>query len=261
MAVPPVSLGAAIFALHDPHRGHEAEFNQWYERDHMYAGGVLAPWTIGAARWVATAALKKLRYPDPGPFGPAAAGSFLASYWIQHGHLEEQQQWVATALAELGPERQFGERDVQTATTYDVLGVWERDADGVPPFLALAHGYPGLVWVVAERAPSLTLDTFAGALIESVAPSLWAESRVAMAVACSPRAKEPWWPAAAPEVTGVGERVMLACFVESDPREVWDELFVPLGRRLSDRGLGRALLVAPFVAVVPGTDRYVDELW
>jgi len=261
MALPEVALGAAIFALRDPHSGHEAGFSRWYERDHMYAGGVLAPWTMGAARWVATAELKKLRYPDPGPFGPAAAGSFLASYWIQAGRLEEQQQWVAATLADLGPDRQFRERDVQTATTYDVLGCWRRDADGVPPFLALAHGYPGVVWVVAERSPSIALDTFAARLLDSVAPALWAESPVAMAVACSPRAKEPWWPAAAPEVPGVGERVMLACFVETDPTDVWDELFVPLGRRLLDSGLGRALLVAPFVAVVPGTDRYVDELW
>ena len=139
---PDVSLGGAIFALHDPHPGSERAFNRYYERDHMYAAGVLAPWTIGAQRWVATAALKALRYPDPGPFGPARAGSYLASYWIQAERLAEQQAWVSEQMAGLNAAgRTFEERDVQTATVYDLLGTWERDTDGVPPFLALAHRY------------------------------------------------------------------------------------------------------------------------
>src|SRR5262249_34919395 len=43
-------LGAGIIALHDPHRGHEHDFNVWYEADHMLAAGTMAPWTIAGAR-------------------------------------------------------------------------------------------------------------------------------------------------------------------------------------------------------------------
>ena len=50
MSEPPiVDLGAGIFALHDPHPGHERDFNRYYERDHMYAAGapVLAVDSVG----------------------------------------------------------------------------------------------------------------------------------------------------------------------------------------------------------------------
>src|SRR5258708_20316157 len=81
MTEPPlVDLGAGIFALHDPHRGHERDFNRYYERDHMYAAAMLAPWTIAGQRFVATADLKRLRYPADAPFGPIAQASYLPMY-------------------------------------------------------------------------------------------------------------------------------------------------------------------------------------
>ena len=258
----PVDVGAAVFALHDPHRGSEREFNRWYERDHMYLGGVLAPWTIGASRWVATASLKGLRFPAAGPFGPATDGTYLASYWIQHGRLEDQQRWVADQMAN-GPGRSFAERNVQTATTYDRVGTWQRDigGGGVPPFLALAHGYPALAWLVLERASDTPLGDLVTWLIEVHAPSRWSDSAVALALGFSPRPKEPWWPPAAPDVAGVGDRLMVACFLECDPHEVWRPLFEPLAGAIEGAGVGKVLLAAPFLAAVPGTDRYVDELW
>src|SRR2546425_9899446 len=38
-----VELGHAIFALVEPHRGHEVAWNRWYERDHLIAAGSCAP--------------------------------------------------------------------------------------------------------------------------------------------------------------------------------------------------------------------------
>ena len=61
-------------------------------------------------------------------------------------------------------------------------------------------------------------------------------------------------PTAAPEVPGVGERVLVACFVECDPLDVWGECFADLPTALESRGRGRTLFVAPFVPVVPGVD-------
>lgn len=254
----PVDVGHAIFALHDPQRGLEREFNRWYERDHMYLGGVLAPWTIGATRWVATAELKALRFPESGPFGPASAGSYLACYWVQAGRLADQQRWVSDQLAN-GPGRSFADKSVQTATTYDRVTGWQRDPDGVPPFLALAHGYRALCWIVLERNDSASVDDLAAWLFEEYAPQHWQDSSVAMALGFTPRPKEPWWPAAAPAVEGVGDRLMVACFLEADPLTCWEILFAPLSEAIA--GVGRVLLAAPFVATDPGTDRYLDELW
>lgn len=258
----PVRLGAGIFALHDPHKGFEREFNRYYERDHMYGAAILAPWTIAGQRFVATADLKKLRYPrDDSPFGDIDDGSYLTMYWIAEGQLAAQQAWVSEQmklLAEAG--RTFDERSVQTATAYDYLGTWERDDDGVPPFLALDHRYDSVVWLVLERTGADSVEELAGWLDGTFFPERFGSSPMALAAMFTPRPKEPWWPAAAPEVPGVGERVFVACFLEADVREIFEAQFGSLGDDLAASGRCRALLVAPFIPTIPGTDTYIDQL-
>jgi hypothetical protein len=253
-ATDPVDVGHAIFALHDPLRGRERDFNRWYERDHMYVGGILAPWTIGAARWVATAPLKARRF-GSGPFGPITDGSYLAAYWIQRDRLADQQKWVADQLT--GASR-FGDKTVQTATTYDRVSAWRRDADGPPLFLALAHGYRGLAWLVLQRGGDTDIADLSRWLFDEYAREHWSASTVASAIAFAPRPKEPWWPPAAPEVEGVGDRLMVACFLEEDPSSCWDGLFAPLAAEISS--VGEVLFAGPFIPTVVGTDRYCDEL-
>jgi hypothetical protein len=265
MAQPPVELGHAIFALHEPHEGHEIAFNRWYERDHMYAGGIMAPWTMAGFRYVATGALKDLRYPesDDGPFGgPSRRGSFLACYWIQRDRLEEQQQWVAGVMADLSgdPARTFEHRDAVSVTTYDYLGGVLRDADGVPAELALDRRYPGLVWTVLERTPETSLADLVRWLLDDHTPNAIEGTLTAMVLAFTPRPKASWWPAAAPEVPGVGDRLVVAHFLDEDPRRVWAP-FAGLGHSIDRSGRARTLLVAPFIPTVPGTDKHCDDLW
>jgi hypothetical protein len=81
---------------------------------------------------------------------------------------------------------------------------------------------------------------------------------VASAIAFAPRPKEPWWPPAAPEVEGVGDRLMVACFLEDDPASCWDGLFAPLAAEISS--VGELLFAGPFIPTGVGTDRYCDEL-
>jgi hypothetical protein len=257
-----VELGAGILALMDPHHGYEKAWNRWYERDHMYGAAIMAPWTIAGARFVATRDLKALRYPAQGPFGDAERGSYLICYWIQADHLADQQAWVLAEMKKIAEQgRNFDQRDAVSATAYDFYRAVTRDEDGVPPHLALDHRYPGVVLVVAERDDAVSLDDLGSALLDDVVGGRLSGSPIAMAVAFTPRPKEPWWPAAAPEVEGVGDRVFAVCFLETDPRDCWDEAFKGLGEALAASGAGRARLVAPFVATVPGTDTYVDQLW
>ena len=56
-------------------------------------------------------------------------------------------------------------------------------------------------------------------------------------------------------------RLLLATFVETDPRECWKQLFADPARRIEERGLAKASFAAPFIPTIPGSDRYVDELW
>jgi hypothetical protein len=259
-----VALGHAIFALHEPHRGHEVAFNRWYERDHMYAAALFAPWTMAGQRWVATGRLKELRYPDRRPFGtPARSGSFLTTFWIQATRLQAQQEWVAAETARINPQpgRTFTERDVMTATTYDYVGAWSRDPDGVPPEQALDHRFPGLVWTIFERDPGTPLSAARDWLLEEHLPERFADSPVAMSLAFTPLPKADWWPKAAPEVPGVGDRLVLTHFLDTEPGECWSDCFASLGAGVDAAGHMRTLLVAPFLPTLPGTDRYCDELW
>jgi hypothetical protein len=230
----------------------------------MYAGGVMAPWTIAAFRYVAPKDLKDRRGPGDGPFGgPASRGSFLACYWIQEGRLEDQQLWVADEMAKLNadPSRSFQHRDAVAVTTYDHVGAFRRDPDGVPPTLALDRRYPGLVWSVLERTPETPLDELVRWLLEDDAPARVAGTPTALVLAFTPRPKAPWWPAAAPEVPGVGDRVMVAEFLEAPPDDVWAARYAGRAEAIDASGRARTLLVAPFVATVPGTDAYCDQLW
>ncbi len=255
-------LGHAIFALVEPHRGHEIAWNRWYERDHLIAAGTCAPWTIATQRWIATRREKTLRYPEANPIcDPVTRGSFLAAIWIQKGRYVDQQLWVADQLKVLAAnDRNFDQRDVITTAAYDHLGGAQRDADGVPPELALHRAYPGVVLIWTERRPGHSLDALADWLARELLPGAIEKTEIAMAVCFTPKPKAPWWPKAAPEVPGVGERVLVACFVESEPAACFERRFAGLGAAIDAGGRGRTLLVAPFAPLVPGVDPPVDLL-
>lgn len=242
-------------------RGREHAFDEWYEADHMLAAGTMAPWTIGGARWIAPSEMKALRYPADGPFGPATRGAYLMLFWIQRDRLAEQQAWVTEAMVDIAAQdRNFADRDAVTATTYDVVGHVTRDADGVPPVLALAHRFGGVVLVVVERTDGSTTELGEWLLAEHLGPRL-PGSPVALALTCAPRPKEPWWPAAYPEVEGVGERLFVLAFTDGDPRDAWDSHFAGLGHALAASGRGRLLLAAPFAPRPVGTRVDPAALW
>ena len=59
---------------------------------------------------------------------------------------------------------------------------------------------------------------------------------------------------------GVGERVLVACFVEEDAAACFERRFAGLGDAIEAGGHARALLVAPFAPLVPGVDPPVELL-
>lgn len=257
-----VTLGHAIFSLIQPHPGHEHAWNRYYERDHLIAAGSCAPWTFSTQRWIATRRHKALRTPRENPIAdPPEKGAYLAALWIQKGRFAEQQAWVAEQMKMLAEEgRTFDERDVLTTTGYDLIGTLGRDPDGVPPELALEHRYPGIVLAWIERGPSHSLEQLRDGLIEDVLPDFLERSATAQALCFTPLPKADWWPKAAPEVPGVGDRILLACFVDCDPAEVWKDRYDALGSLIEAGGRGRLLFSAPFVPSKPGVDPDLSEL-
>jgi hypothetical protein len=256
-----VALGTAVFALIEPRPGAERAFNRWYERDHLYTLRV-APWTLAATRWVAPRPLKALRTPAAGGIAtPVAAGSYLTTAWIQAGGEEEHLRFMAAqapGLAAAG--RLFAEREHVHTYRYRYLGAASRDADGVPAELALDRGYPGLVLTWIERATGAALEDLAERLLRDWLPARLAGSPVALSLAFALLPRPPAWPPEIPEPAGLGERLLLAHFLDCDPRECWADHFGRFGADLARAGGARLLLAAPFVPTRPGTDVFVDEL-
>ena len=255
-------MGHAIFGFVQPHAGHELAWNRYYERDHLIAAGTCAPWTIGTQRWLATRRHKAVRYPHDNPIAqPFDKGVFVAAIWIQQDRYVDQQLWVAEQMKILGEQgRNFEERDVLTTAGYDYLGGAFRDADGVPPALVLDRRYPGLVLAWVDRVGGCSLEALRKHLVDGVLPALVKGSAIAMALCFTPLPKAAWWPKASPEVPGVGERVLIAAFVEHDPLEDWDARFAGWGGAFEAEGLARTVFVAPFVPVIPGIDPDLEEI-
>jgi len=251
-----VVLGHAILGLIEPHAGHERAWNRYYERDHLIAAGSSAPFTFSTQRWVATRRHKAVRAPQDNPIAkPYDKGSFLGALWIEKDRLEEQQKWVAQMMPILSEQgRTFNERDVLTLTGYDLIGTAARDADGVPPELALERRYPGVVLAWVERRPEHSLASLRDALAGEILPKFIAGSPTAQALLFTPLPKADWWPKAAPQVPGVGDRILVFCFCDRDPLDVWPEHYATLATRIDASGRARTLFVAPFVPVVPGVD-------
>lgn len=261
----PVKVGSMLLTLVDPERGYERAYNRWYERDHFYAGCLIGPYLFSGARWVATRALKDLRWPRESAIAqPFDAGSFLATYFVQAGHHEEHfEAWARPQVRELyAAGRGFAKRTHVHTALFDHLGASYRDADPVPVELALDRGYGGLVavWLdgVGRDARGL-----AGELAKELVPQLLAGSNVEIASSWTPSAgeNEPKnVPMALGSRAGGPERLCQLFFVDGDVRAPL-ERFHAYTQAIERASLARVQLVAPLLRTVPGTDRHVDALW
>ena len=258
-------MGSLLFSLVDPRRGHEREYNRWYERDHFYAGVLTGPGVLAGRRFVATRALKALRVPVPlpsdGPLRDPSQGSYLVLYGIQAGEHERFSHWAVErrqALHRAG--RMFAERDQVHTAFFRAEGGVARDADGVPPALVLDHPYAGLVVAYFEASERASRDELGRWLAESLWPSKLAGSPIAWCRHFSPLPLPDGAPRDTP-VEAPRERLLALCFLDGDPRDTWSSRFAHLADEVSDGGRGRLLYAAPFVPTVPGTDRYSDDLW
>lgn len=250
----PVRLGGALVTVVEPHRGHEVAYNRWYERDHLYAGCMIGAWTLAGARFVATADLKALRYPDPSPvLGDADGASYVSIYWVLAGKFGEWIQWGSAQVNWLiEHDRMFEERDHVHTLMYRHRSEFEDD-DGVPIELALDHRSPYLVMIVGELADGVELD----------AVDAWFRERPPLGTVGNQLTPLPLPDTAPPDVrANSGEnRFCQLWFVDDDLPTVWGERFAPLGEEFAAAGLGDLLAVSPFRATIPGTDTYTDRLW
>ena len=257
----PVKLGSILFTLVEPHRGHEVAYNRWYERDHFYAGCLVGPGILAGARWVAPRQYKEVRYPAGSPISAdPKVGSYLATYWIEASQSQEWGTWGGKEVHRLHAEsRMFEEREHIHTKMYRYRGGVFRDADGVPPELALDHLFSGLVPVFVEATGDRKeLDQW---YRSELAPRALDGSPAAMCLAFTAIPIPTDAPGDVPRVSGDDKRMLYLYFLDDDPLAVWDSMFAKHGADVEQAGLGSVVWAGAFIPTIPGTDTYTDQLW
>ncbi|MFJ4816465.1 hypothetical protein [Streptomyces sp. NPDC088801] len=255
--------GHALITMVEPHPGHEYAYNRWYEDDHYYAGAMAMPWIQAGRRWVATRDLQLLRYPEKSAIAqPVTAGCYLSTYWMTAGRYDDHMRWTVAVNKRLNRDaRVYHDRThVLTAFQNHEATVYRDGAAGPRDVHALDHPYAGLVLQVVEadspeqRAPLLQW------LRTRHCRKRLAGSPAALVTVFSPTPLPGDRMTYVKQVEGVDTRLTLLWFLQTDPRECWDPYFTGLDAAVTESGLGRVELVAPFIPTVPGTDTYVDRL-
>ena len=263
----PIRIGTMLYTLVEPHRGHQVEYNRWYERDHFYAGCQIGAYNFAGARFVATAPLKALRFPEAGSAGGSLvadpeAGSYLGIYFVLDGHHDEWNRWAVDQVNVLHASGRMYER--AGARPHRPLPVRVGAPEGRgrragrtdprPP--VPRHGL-GVRGARRGRQPRSGRPLVPG----PVPAGGGAGDRVASVLGFSPLPLLADAPGDVPRSEQVAERLLLLFFVEDDPTGSWPAVFAGQEQAVADSGLGRVLWASPFIGTVPGTDTYTDLLW
>ena len=173
-----IKLGTILFTMVEPTKGHEVEYNRWYERDHYYGGVLTGAYSFAGDRFVATKDLKALRYPADSPMTPdPMTGSYLAIYWVLAGHHDEWNRWSVDTVKMLHASgRMFPERQHIHTVLYDSQWSIQSSDRGTSAELALDRNYAGLVVNVGELAEGKTMADVEQWTRETWTPKAMAES-------------------------------------------------------------------------------------
>jgi hypothetical protein len=248
-----------LFTLVEPNRGREVDYNRWYEGDHFFAT-VVGPGVLSARRFACPRRLKDLRVIGDRPIVPNAdVGSYLAVYMLED--LNAFSQWGAVNTERLRSEgRIFSEREHIHTLMYSFEWWHNREPDGVTPELALDHPFDLVVVEVVEAGPASSKSNFCDWLANRHGPAVLAETGAELILSFSP---VPLLEGAAADVprASVGDTYLNLHFHrKAEPEQVMADLRKTT-EQLEGNHFGRVQFVSPFVPTVPGTDRYVDELW
>ena len=256
----PIDVGAMLFTMVEPHRGHEVAYNRWYERDHFYAGCMIGAGNFAGRRWVAPRPYKDLRFiGEARVAADRLTGSYLALYWVLDGMLEEWNRWAYRQLKQLHVDgRMFAHRDhVHTLLYTRDYGVY-RDPDPVPAALALDHPFKGLVAVIGEATGDRA--EFDGWFRSEHLPAALRDSAAALCLSFTPMPLLVDAPGVA-KSEGSDEKFVHLYFLDADPLEVWErDGFAEHADLVARTGLGRVDWAGPFIPTIPGTDTYTDQL-
>lgn len=204
-------------------------------------------------------------------FQPVDAGRFLHLNSFSAGHVDEAAPVLGETIARLAGEGRkfvdpiprrhvFSRLQPYAGVVYD-----DPDADGPLDVHALDYPFTGVVvevlrtrvghdrdelvrWLTAEFLPAQVAPARAGMCLVSLDADLPASvaqrtSRVPSAYGDDP-----------------ARRLTLLWFVTDDVAADWSDRFAPHADALAAGGIGELEFASPFVPLVPGANRHVDDL-
>jgi hypothetical protein len=259
----PIKLGSILFTVVEPHKGHEVDYNRWYERDHFYSGVMIGPWTFAGNRYVATKDLKDLRDPRSASItGEHGKGSYVGVYWILDGFHDLWNKWSVRQVRQLhAKNRMFEHRDHVHTLLYRYEWEHGRDEDGVPIELALDHNYGGFVAVWIDAAEGVAQEEMWDYLRSDVLPTVLEGTSAGLVGAFTPLPLLIDAPGDVPRQESTDSRTMLLFFLDEDPKVDWEKVFVRQREMIDASGKGTVFAEVPFKPTVKGTDTYTDQLW
>jgi hypothetical protein len=255
-----IELGDIMLTFVEPHRDGLLEYNRWYEHDHAYAAVSNAPGCFAYRRFVATAPLKTLRYPaDSAVVQPVEKGSFISLFWFEKDRVADVFEYsfgITPKLIEDG--RMNGDRDHVSTAIYKYLGGTGRGSDPIPPEIALDHPYPGLAVLWIRPVAGVTVEEFGAWCRQNLDGEIGGgKGEIGQVIDFEQRD----FPNGMAPLTGRVAELVRCYFLDADPREVWSDEIEGIGKAVEAGGKGRVELAVPFIPTVPGTTRYLDELW
>lgn len=255
-----VELGGALITMPQAHAGREEAFNRWYEDDHYISGAMVGPWVFSGRRFIRC---DLERFAAPGTT-PTNMGSFIGLYWTLAGHVDEVWHWAKEALEHLTEEGR-GPRD--RTRVYSAMHEFSFAHVFDPPPMreihALDYPYRGLAVELVDAREGMPREELVQWLRDEYVPAQ--EGPFGQCVALLPRGlREERLEVRGAQGTEIGvkaaaidpnadQRVCLLWFLREDPHEFWPGGFARHGEEIDAKGLGRLVLLAPFVPTMPGT--------
>ena len=259
-----IKLGNFLFTMVEPHKGHEVEYNRWYERDHFYGGCMVGRYNFAGDRFVATRPYKDLRYPAVSAMTPdSLTGTYLAIYWVLQDHFDEWNQWSVDNVLELHRTgRMFLERTHIHTLAYNLEWSHQRTENGCPIELALDHDYAGLVVVAGDVTEGHTTGEVSDWYRTRWAPVAmatdWGPDLIAQGSPIPLRADAP---SDVPRAGSLDRRFLQLHFLEHDPANGWAQGYGRHGEEMEASGLATHVWTSPFIQTVFGSDTHTDHLW
>ena len=254
-----VALEGVVYTLVDVHEGHDAAFEDWYENDHFYAGGVLAPYVLSGRRWYASKALRDSRFASPAcPLPDAGAGTNLATYFVTAGGLRSFYEWINPQLVTLrSGGRMFADRTHVNTDGYRLESILSfPGASAVPAHVAGDHPFAGLFVAYLDASAGERPDPGAalpaGTLALSLRPNVGSLTEASLGLASAQPGMN------FPAVGGAPVRLVMAFLNEAPPAD--PEWSAGLARRVARLTGSAAVWGGGFRPVVPGSRAHLAEL-